>query len=115
MANQSHGIGCTFQLGFGGSSAGVFILKVQEGGPAAAAGVQSGDRLLGFFLDSKVSLHSCGILLFLFVSFVEPDLTRFPCSSFPCPMSPLPCQSPSVPLALKLNCYFTQIVVRRLC
>jgi S1-C subfamily serine protease len=44
MANQSHGIGCTFQLGFGGSSAGVFILKVQEGSPAAAAGVQSGDR-----------------------------------------------------------------------
>ncbi len=44
MANQSHGIGCTFQLGFGGSAAGVFISKVQEGGPAAAVGVQYGDR-----------------------------------------------------------------------
>ena len=56
MANQSCGIGCTFQLGFGSSSAGVFVQKVKEDGPAAAAGISSGDRLLGFFLDSKVSL-----------------------------------------------------------
>jgi hypothetical protein len=56
MANQSCGIGCTFQLGFGGSSAGVFVLKVREGGPADTAGINSGDRLLGFFLDSKVTV-----------------------------------------------------------
>jgi hypothetical protein len=56
MANQSCGIGCTFQLGFGGSSAGVFVSKVREGGPADVAGINAGDRLLGFFLDSKVSV-----------------------------------------------------------
>jgi hypothetical protein len=54
MANQSSGIGCTFQLGYGTSSAGVFVLKVREGGPADLAGINPGDRLLGFFLDSKV-------------------------------------------------------------
>ena len=54
MANQSCGIGCSFQLGFGGSSAGVFVLKVRDGGPADVAGINPGDRLLGFFLDSKV-------------------------------------------------------------
>ncbi len=55
MANQSCGIGCTFQLGFGNSAAGVFVSKVREGGPASVVGINAGDRLLGFFLDSKVS------------------------------------------------------------
>jgi predicted metalloprotease with PDZ domain len=58
MANQSCGIGCSFQLGCGSSSAGVFVLKVREGGPAASVGICPGDRLLGFFLDSKVRVAS---------------------------------------------------------
>jgi hypothetical protein len=84
MANQSCGIGCSFQLGFGSSSAGVFIQKVKEDGPAAIAGINAGDRLLGFFLDSKVSFDPPTHPLFSLAN-------RILFSSFPCPMWPPPC------------------------
>lgn len=71
MANQSCGIGCTFQLGYGSSSAGVFVSKVRDGGPADVAGINAGDRLLGFFLDSKVS----DITPFLFLALPNVSLS----------------------------------------
>jgi hypothetical protein len=87
MANQSCGIGCTFQLGFGGSSAGVFVLKVREGGPADTAGISAGDRLLGFFLDSKVSVVYLLSSLYPALSFPTFFFQLFPVSDVATAMS----------------------------